>query len=187
MNIVLVGYRGTGKTAVGEKLAKILSWPLLQLDDMIVQRAGCSISKIVEKSGWDYFRDLESEAVAKAANKDSCIIDTGGGVILREQNVALLKENGILFWLKADPDTIISRIKDDANRPSLTGNKSFIEEVQEILQQRTPLYQMAQDVTIETSGRTIDSIADEIVEEYNKRLQKPQTGKQDKRLKGEEI
>jgi shikimate kinase len=187
MNIVLIGYRGTGKTAVGEKLSQILAWPLLQLDDIIVQRAGCSIPEIVEKSGWDYFRDLESQVVAEAAKKDSCVIDTGGGVILRQQNVDHLKQHGLLFWLKADPDTIISRIKDDANRPSLTGNKSFIEEVQEILQQRTPLYQQAQDVTIETAGRTIDSIADEIIEQYNKRIQKPQKGKQDKRLKGKEI
>ena len=171
MNIVLIGYRGTGKTAVGEKLAQILAWPLLQLDDMIVGHAGCSIPEIVEESGWDYFRDLESQVVVEAAKKDSCIIDTGGGVILRQQNVDHLKQNGLLFWLKADPDTIISRIKDDANRPSLTGNKSFIEEVQEILQQRTPLYQHAQDITIETAGRTIDSIADEIVEEYNNRIQ----------------
>ncbi len=138
--------------------------------------------EIVEKSGWDYFRDLESQVVAEAAKKDSCIIDTGGGVILRQQNVDHLKQNGLLFWLKADPDTIISRIKDDANRPSLTGNKSFIEEVQEVLQQRTPLYQQAQDVTIETAGRTIDSIADEIVEKYNKRIQKPQ-----KRQTGQEV
>ena len=171
MNIVLIGYRGTGKTAVGEKLAQSLAWPLLQLDNMIVGRAGCSIPEIVENSGWDYFRDLESQAVAEVAKNDSCVIDTGGGVILREQNVVHLKQNGLLFWLKADPDTIISRIKDDTSRPSLTGNKSFIEEVQEILQQRTPLYQKAQDVTIETAGRTIDSIADEIIEKYNKRIQ----------------
>jgi shikimate kinase len=187
MNIVLIGYRGTGKTVVGEKLAQILAWPLLRLDDLIVQRAGSSIPDIVKKSGWDYFRDLESQAVVETAKKNSCVIDTGGGVILRQQNVALLKQNGLLFWLKADPDTIVSRIKDDANRPSLTGNKSFVEEVQEILQQRTPLYQQAQDFTIETAERTIDSIADEIVEKYNKRIQKPQTGRQDKRLKGEEI
>jgi shikimate kinase len=171
MNIVLIGYRGTGKTAVGEKLAQILAWPLLRLDDMIVQRAGSSVPDIVQNSGWDYFRDLESQAVAEVIKGVSCVIDTGGGVILREQNVVLLKQNGILFWLKADPDTIISRIKDDANRPSLTGNKSFIEEVQEILQQRTPLYQKAQDVTIETAGRTIDSIVEEIIEKYNNRIQ----------------
>jgi shikimate kinase len=173
MNIVLIGYRGTGKTAVGKKLAQILAWPLLQLDDMIVRSAGSSIPEIVAKSGWDYFRDLESQAVAEAAKKDSCVIDTGGGVILREQNVVRLKQNGLLFWMKADPDTIISRIKDDTGRPSLTGNKSFIEEVREILQQRTPLYQKAQEVTIETAGKTIDSIADEIIEKYNNRIQGP--------------
>jgi shikimate kinase len=170
MNIVLIGYRGTGKTAVGEKLTQILGWPLLQLDDLIEQRAGCTIPDMVAKFSWDYFRDLESQVVEEVAQTDFCIIDTGGGVILRQQNVDHLKQNGLLFWLRADPATIISRIKDAANRPSLTGNKSFIEEVQEIVQHRTPLYQKAQDVTIDTTGRTIDSIAEEIIEKYNNRI-----------------
>lgn len=167
MNIVLIGYRGAGKTVVGEKVAQKLAWPLLQLDAIITQCAGCSITEIVEKRGWEYFRDLESQAVAEAAQQDACVIDTGGGVILREQNVRTLKQNGLLFWLKADVDTIIDRIKYDTGRPSLSGNKTFIEEVQEILQQRTPLYQKAQDVTVETAGKTIDRIAGEIIEIYN--------------------
>ncbi len=166
MNIVLIGYRGAGKTVVGEKVAQTLAWPLLQLDTMITQFAGCSITEIVEKWGWEYFRDLESQAVTEAAKQSPCVIDTGGGVILREQNVRNLKQHGLLFWLKADANTIIDRIKHDTSRPSLSGNKTFIEEVQEMLQQRTPLYEKAQDVTVETAGRTINSIAAEIIELY---------------------
>jgi len=163
MNIVLIGYRGTGKTAVGKKLSHKLRRPLFQLDALIEKHEGSSISALVKKHGWDYFRDRESELLGSVANKDNCIIDTGGGVVLRRENIDRLKKNGLLFWLTADPETIIGRIQDDTGRPSLTPGKSFLEEVAEVLQQRLPLYMQAQDFTIDTRGKTIDAIADEIV------------------------
>ena len=170
MNIVLIGYRGTGKTAIGKKLSKKLGWPLVQLDEMIARKEGRSIPEIVAACGWDYFRDIESKAVEKAARQDKHIIDTSGGVVLRQRNIDALKINGLLFWLTADPAVIIERIKDDSSRPSLTGSKSFIEEVQEVLEQRLPLYKKAADVTIDTAGKSVDSSADEIIKIYNKRL-----------------
>jgi shikimate kinase len=171
MNIVLIGYRGTGKTAVGTRLAQMLGWPLMQLDEMIMQQEGRSISEIVAGSGWDYFRDLESRAVLAAAGHDACIIDTGGGVVLRSENVEQLKRTGLLFWLTADPATIRDRIKDDTQRPALTEGTSFTEEVETVLKQRLPLYMKARDVTIDTAGRTVDSLAEEIVRIYNRRAQ----------------
>ncbi len=176
MNIVLIGYRGTGKTAVGKALAERLGWPLVQLDTMIMQQEGCSISAIVERSGWDYFRDIESGVVKKVAREDHQIIDTGGGVVLRQENVDLLKINGILFWLTADPDTIVARIKDDTSRPSLTTGKSFTEEVQDVLQQRLPLYMKAGEFTINTVGRYVTSIAEEIIEIYNRKIKEEGCG-----------
>jgi len=168
MNIVLIGYRGTGKTAVGRQLAEKLGWLLLRLDNLIEQRAGSSIPEIVKNFGWDYFRDLESQVVEEAGKQDNCVIDTGGGVILRQQNVNHLKRNGLLFWLQADPDTIIERIKDEASRPSLTQGKTFIEEVREVLEQRLPLYQTASDHALATDTKTIDAVADQILEIYHK-------------------
>ncbi|MCX5903161.1 MAG: shikimate kinase [Proteobacteria bacterium] len=172
MNIVLIGYRGTGKTAVGKELSHKLSWPLFQLDAIIVEHEGCSIPAIVEQHGWNYFRDREAKLLQEVAAKDTCIIDTGGGVVLRQENIDRLKKNGILFLLTADPETITGRIQDNTNRPSLTSGKSFTEEVAEVLQQRLPLYMKAQDFTIDTGGKTIDAIADEIVKLFNKRVQK---------------
>jgi shikimate kinase len=167
MNIVLIGYRGTGKTEVGKVLSQRLGWPLMQMDDMIVQHEGSPIPHIVKQHGWDYFRDCESRLIKHVAQQNNQVIDTGGGVILRQENIDALKKNGILFWLTADPDTIISRIKDDTNRPSLTSGNSFTEEVHEVLQQRLPLYKKAGDFTIDTAGRSVSSIADDIIKLYN--------------------
>ena len=171
MNIVLIGYRGTGKTAVGKKLSRKLRRPLFQLDALIEKHAGCSIPEIVKKHGWDYFRDLEAKLLEEVVKRDACIIDTGGGVVLRDENIDRLKINGLLFWLTADPETIISRIQYDTGRPALTPGKSFLEEVEEVLQQRLPLYRKAQDFIVDTAGRTITGIADEIVELFKKKVQ----------------
>jgi len=187
MNIVLIGYRGTGKTAVGKKLSHKLRRPLYQLDALIEKHEGAAISEIVAQHGWDYFRDREAELLAGVADKKDCIIDTGGGVVLRNENIDRLKKNGILFWLTADPETITSRIRDDAGRPSLTPGKSFIEEVEEVLQQRLPLYVKAQDFTVDTGGKTVDVIADEIVKILKGRCQETSHGKQAKKIRGEKV
>ncbi len=164
-NIVLIGYRGTGKTAVGKILAKKLKMPLISIDGMIVKRIGLPIPKIVEKYGWKRFRDEESKITKEVSDMENHIIDTGGGVILRKENVKNLKSNGIIFWLKADSKTIINRIKDDTThqRPSLTGNKSSTEEVAEVLKERTPKYIAAADYTIDTSKISPEEIADKII------------------------
>ena len=118
MNIVLTGYRGTGKSAVARLLAKKLGWQSLSLDAMIVQQQGCTITEIVDARGWTYFRDAESTCIAGLAGHDRKIVDTGGGAILRPQNVQALRENGLVFWLKACPETIVARIKNSAARPA---------------------------------------------------------------------
>lgn len=187
MNIVLIGYRGTGKTAVGKKLSDKLRLPLFQLDAIIEKHEGSTIPALVEQHGWDYFRNREAELLAEVAKKDSCILDTGGGVVLRRENIDRLKKNGLLFWLTADPETIIGRIQDDAGRPSLTPGKSFLEEVEEVLQQRLPLYMQAQDFTIDTGGKTVDAVADEIVKIFKERGQETPEGKQAKRRQGEKV
>ena len=167
MNLVLIGYRGAGKSAVGKILAERLNLKLVNLDEMIAARAGMRIPEIVEKHGWDRFRDLESEAVAEAVKSDGQVLDCGGGVILREKNVALLKKAGKVFWLMASIPTIVSRIKDGAERPSLTG-KSFTEEVSDVLREREPKYRSAADHLVNTEGKTPEQVAEEILVLFNK-------------------
>jgi len=172
MNIILIGYRGTGKTAVAGSVAGRLGMQVVRTDDLIALREHRSISEIVEHSGWDYFRDVESAVVAELGDRDNILIDTGGGVMLRQQNSAVLKKNGLVFWLQATPATIIERIRDDANRPALTPGKSFTEEVAEVVQQRQPAYHAAADIEIETDGKTVEQVAGEILH-YALRLMAP--------------
>lgn len=159
MNIVLIGYRGTGKSTIGKVLAARLGRQLVSTDKEIVNRTGRSIPDIVAEHGWDYFRDLESEVCRELAGRDNLVIDTGGGAILRQHNVDVLKQNGKLFWLTASVDTIAKRIGKDNQRPSLTGTKSFVEEIEEVLRERTPKYQAAADHIVSTDGRSIDELA----------------------------
>ena len=148
MNVVLIGYRGTGKSTVGKILAARLGLILVSTDAEIVKSAGQSIPEIVEQHGWEYFRDLEAKVCGQLAGRTGLVVDTGGGAILRPRNVEVLKETGRLFWLTASVETIAERIGQDAQRPSLTGVKSFVDEIQEVLLERTPKYQAAADHVI---------------------------------------
>lgn len=163
MNVVLIGYRGTGKSTVGKVVAARLGRTVVSTDAELVKRAGRSIPEIVAQHGWDYFRDLESQVCRELAEKEGLVIDTGGGAILRSQNVEWLKHHGVVFWLTASVDTITKRIGRDTQRPSLTGTKSFVDEVQDVLRERTPKYQAAAAHVISTDGRSIVQIADEIL------------------------
>jgi shikimate kinase len=136
---------------------------LVSTDAEIVKLVGHSIPEIVAKNGWEYFRDLETKICQELAGRDGLIIDTGGGAILRSHNVEALKETGKLFWLTASVSTITARIGHDTQRPSLTGVKSFLDEVQDVLRERTPKYQAAADSVIETDGKSVTQVADEIM------------------------
>jgi shikimate kinase len=163
MNIVLIGYRGTGKSAVGRLLAARLGRELVSTDAEIVKRAQRTIPEIVAQRGWDYFRDLESEICKELSSRDHLVIDTGGGAILRPQNIEALKKNGTIFWLTASVETIVTRIGSDKQRPSLTGTKSFVDEIQDVLQERVPKYQAAADHVIATDNRSINQLVERLL------------------------
>ncbi len=163
MNLILIGYRGTGKSTVGKMLAEQLGRELISTDGEIVRRAQCSIPDIVQEKGWDHFRDLESEVCRDLSGKDNLVIDTGGGAILRQQNVEAFKKSGVVFWLTAEVPVIAARIGGDTQRPSLTGKKSFIEEIGEVLQDRSPIYEAAADHVIPTDNRTPEQVAQAIL------------------------
>lgn len=163
MNIVLIGYRGTGKSTVAKILGQRLVRTVISTDAEIVKEAGQSIPHIVEQFGWDHFRELETQMCRKLTGQDNLVIDTGGGLILKEENVKILKANGKIFWLTAMVETIVSRISGDTQRPSLSGTKSFVEEIEEILEIRKPHYQAAADVIIPTDHETPESIANQVL------------------------
>ena len=163
MNIVLIGYRGTGKSTVGKLLAARLGREFVSTDAEIITRAKRTIPEIVTQEGWEYFRNLESDICRELASRDKLVIDTGGGAILRTQNVEALKKNGTVFWLTASVETIGKRIGGDNQRPSLTGAKSFVDEIQDVLRERTPNYQAAADHTIVTDDRSINQLVETLL------------------------
>ena len=163
MNIVLIGYRGTGKSTVARILGQRLKRKVISTDAEIVKEAGQSIPQIVEQFGWDHFRGLETQMCQKLTGQDNLVIDTGGGLILKEENVNILKANGTIFWLTAEVPTIAKRISGDTQRPSLSGTKSFVEEIEDILKERTPKYQAAADHVIPTDQASPHQIADAIL------------------------
>jgi shikimate kinase len=163
VNVVLVGYRGTGKSVVARRLGTQLGRPVICLDAEIVRRAGRGIPEIVAERGWGGFRDLEEEVCRDAAAGQRTIIDCGGGVVERENNFRVLRGAGAVFWLSASPQTIIRRIAGDDQRPSLTGDKNFIDEVVEVLERRIPLYRRMAHHEISTDDRGVEQVVSEIL------------------------
>jgi shikimate kinase len=163
MNIVLIGYRGTGKSTVGRIVAERLSMRTVSMDSEIVKKAALTINQIVEQYGWNTFRDLETELTKELTVQNGLVIDTGGGVIERQENVDNLQRNSVVFWLKASVDILAVRIRRDTSRPALTSGKTFVEEIAEVLERREPLYRSAAHHEIETDNKTPGQIADSII------------------------
>lgn len=162
MNIVLTGYRCTGKTSTGRRLSARLGRPLFDTDDLVLHRTGHTVEEIVAAGGWPAFRDAERAVIRNISLLDGGIIATGGGALLDPRNVDCLRGNGLFVWLMADAATIAGRLaKDQANgkqRPSLSG-KPVVEEVQEVLTQREPIYQGIADLSIDTVCRGVEDVA----------------------------
>lgn len=164
MNIVLIGYRGTGKSEVGAIVADRLKMACVGMDAEIVLRAGMPIPEIVEKYGWAGFRDMETEVAVDFSALDNLVIDTGGGVIERPENIAALQKNAVIFWLKASVGIIVSRIKGDNQRPALVEGKTFTEEVAEVLERRISKYENAAQYEIDTDQLTTVQVAEQVIE-----------------------
>ena len=165
MNIVMLGYRGTGKSVISKKLSHKLRRKLYKIDDLISRSLGKSIPEIVEQDGWEFFRKKESEIVAEVSSQaKKSIIDCGGGVVLNDANIDNLKKEGVCIVLTANLETIIKRIKHDQNRPPLEVSVSFEEEQKKILKEREQKYHAAADYICNTSNRRPVETVEEITE-----------------------
>ena|SRR5438874_452610 len=145
MSIVLVGYRGCGKSTIGHKLADRLWWPFVDTDAMVVEKAGKSIKEIFDLHGETAFREYEREVVSEVAERAEHVIALGGGAIMREENrEAIAAANHKVIYLKCDPAELVRRIQADpgtaAGRPALTAHGGGIEEVRAVLAEREPVY-----------------------------------------------
>ncbi len=169
MNIYLIGYRCTGKTSVGMALARTLSMPFVDTDEVIVEKAGKSVADIVAESGWDHFRSLEEQAVKEIASLSGHIVAPGGGAVLFAANQEAMKKSGRIVWLVASVEAIKDRMEKDpatlGNRPSLT-SQGLYEEIESVLKQRTPLYNDAADITLDTETKNVEEICLEIKKSF---------------------
>nr|AGF93682.1 shikimate kinase II [uncultured organism] len=123
MNVFFVGPRGSGKSTLAGKVAAELNNDYIDTDDLVVQRAGKSISDIVSVQGWESFRDLEHQVLKDVCSRNNCTVATGGGIVLTPENRELIKQCGIVFYLIADTELLYNRLKDqesDDSRPSLS-------------------------------------------------------------------
>lgn len=175
-NIVLLGFMGTGKSTVGRLLAERLGRELLETDALVEQRAGKPVPMIFREEGETRFRELEMEAVKEASQRSNVVIACGGGVVLNRLNVDLLRRGGVTVLLEARPEVIVSRLSGDDNERPLLASLS-VSAVRELLAYRTPFYDRAAHLVLDSSDWTASQVAEEILERLQMvEVQPPQGG-----------
>ena len=160
-NIVLVGFMGSGKTTIATQLANKLGMRYVSTDSLIEAREKRTINEIFTKSGEDYFRDVESNVVREIAAQEGLVIDTGGGAVIREENLNNLKSTGIVICLSADEDAIMERTKKYKHRPLLNVEDPKLK-IRTLLAKRAPFYANA-DYCIDTGKLTIRQVLEKIM------------------------
>ena len=165
MKIILVGYRASGKTSAGRLLSLILKVPFYDTDHVIEEKTGKPVKNIITHRGWDYFRERETDALRTLIGKKNCVVATGGGIVLKKENVDLIKKMGKVIWLDAPLHDIIDRLNEDAqsgkSRPQFTDG-DIEKETADVLKERTTLYKHTADFTVKTEGKSAAQVAEEI-------------------------
>ncbi|RJR41754.1 MAG: shikimate kinase [Desulfobacteraceae bacterium] len=165
MNIVLIGYRASGKTSVGRRLAVLLGYSFCDTDEIVAESTGKTIRQIVDEGGWPLFREIEKDAIAGISPSDRCVVAFGGGAVLDEGNVKRFSENSLFIWLKADVETVLHRmnedIKSDEQRPPLSSGSPWLE-VKATLRSREEVYRKHANFIVDTGNRSIQEVSEEI-------------------------
>ncbi len=168
-NIFLIGFMGAGKSSVGRLLSEKLQMEFVDMDEEIVKLDGRDIPAIFRESGEEYFREVEGRVLEELCYSDGKVISCGGGIIVKKRNIELMRENGIVIWLWVSVDEVLRRLSMDESRPLLCVDNP--EDVaRRLLEVRIPLYETACDVKIDTDGRSVSDVVDEIVG-YLKRME----------------
>ena len=162
---------GTGKTSVGQRISEKLQMPIVDTDTIVETDNQMIIGEIFDRYGEDYFRNLEAAVVRKVSKFKSHVISTGGGVVLRFENLNLLQENGLLFCLRATPEEIFERIKDESRRPLLK-DPDPPNKIRQLLQARQAHYQRIEH-QIETTNLSIEEVTNQIIGIYQSARSSP--------------
>ena len=167
MNLVLIGYRATGKTTVARLLAQQLGWSSIDADVEIERRAGKSIARMFAEDGEPVFCDLEAAVIADLCGQDRLVLAAGGGAPMRQESRAAMRQGGKVVWLKAEPATIHARMSGDATtatrRPNLT-EKNPWDEIVHLLAKREPIYRQTAHLEVDTEGKSPQQVAAEILQ-----------------------
>lgn len=161
-NIFLIGFMGAGKTTISSTLHDVFAMDVIEMDQLISERNGMSISEIFAANGEEYFRNEETNLLIEMQSHKNVIISCGGGVPMREVNVTEMKKSGKVILLTATPETILDRVKESHDRPLLENNKN-VEFIADLMEKRKPKYEAAADIVINTDGKTAIEICEEII------------------------
>ena len=161
-NIVLIGFMGAGKSTISEFLKNSFAMEVIEMDQIIAEREGMTISDIFEVYGEQYFRNLETNLLIEMQSKTNVVISCGGGTPMRECNVVEMKKNGRVVLLTAKPETILDRVKDSHNRPLIENNKT-VPFIADLMEKRREKYEAAADIIIETDGKDELQICEELI------------------------
>ncbi len=161
-NIVLIGFMGSGKSTISRALSQVFAMDVIEMDQVIADREGMSISEIFEVHGETYFRNLETELLRELQSRKGVVISCGGGVPMRDENVVEMKKNGKVILLTASPETILDRVKNNHDRPLLENHKD-VTYIAELMEKRRKKYEAAADIVIHTDGKSEFAICEEII------------------------
>ncbi|MBN1901790.1 shikimate kinase [Candidatus Sumerlaeota bacterium] len=161
-NIILVGFMGTGKTVVGKELAQALDFKYIDTDLMIEAEAKMTIPEIFKNLGEDAFRKMETEALKRVSHLKKYVVATGGGIVMKNENIDLMKKTGMVICLTATPEIIYNRTRENSDRPLLQ-TPDPMKKIISLLKFRESQYQIAADFTIDTSNLAVKTIVETII------------------------
>jgi shikimate kinase len=162
-NIYLIGFMGAGKSSVARMIEAQAGAKRVEMDELIEEQQGMKITEIFDRYGEAHFRDLETELLRSFVGQENLVVSCGGGSVLRDENTALMKQDGCIVLLTATPETIYERVKDSTNRPILNGNMN-VEYIRGLMEKRRERYETVADIVVATDGKSKDAICAEILE-----------------------
>ena len=170
-NVFLIGFMGTGKSTVASDMGDRYELQSVEMDETIASVEGKPISDIFAEYGEEYFRNLETSFLESMKEQKGKIVSCGGGVVLRDENVQLMKTNGVIVLLTASPEEILKRVANDEGRPLLRGRKN-ISAITELMEKRRRRYEEAADIIVCTDSKTASEISTEIMDELKIRKER---------------